>query len=1517
MIAFILKYKEHMYYQSLSDTDSITFGSDKKDTVYVSDLTGGQITVSVKDEKLSVQTKPPFSFSEKNLGIGVLHHIDKDSKTLIYASRATGASSQVFRLPLNGLIRLGRSAANDISIGLPFVSGKHLLFRIQDGNVRVEDLDSSNGVYLNGQRIKAAILRSGDTISIFTVLIKMVNHTLQFENVGSSLQFAAPTDHDAETTTKNLSLSFRLSPRIQNQLPQEPIILDRPPRKGQEYHPSGNRIASMISMGAMAGASLAMGIASPALAFARAASMAVGVFNMASANKMDKKRQAEMEEYNRRRDEEYRTYIEAQRARIMLTAQEQQSIITEENPEPEKCLAMLEKMDRRIWERRSCDRDFLDVRIGMSYEELCVPIKNYAENRGLMMDDDELEELCNSIAEENRLVDYIPMRLPLRKVPTIGVFGDRDKTVHLIRNMIVSMTALHPAKDVQLVGIFDNSERKRWASLRWLPHIWDKSGQFRYMAFDRERAHQLCEMLYDVLNRRRENRKDDHSGKQAAPTPHYVVILGSRDLIEHEPIMDLLSSEAENLGVSTFFLFDELYYMPRDCGCFIDLTQEFPYIYDRYHANKRVAFSRDTSVSSSKFSEFARKMAAIELDDNSVVNSLPSSITFLEGMGVKSIEQLHITQRWGENQVCESLRTPIGVLPTGKTYYLDIHYKAHGAHGLLAGTTGSGKSELLRTWILSMAVNYHPHEVNFVIIDYKGGGMANKLEALPHVVGKITNIDTNISRSLVSLKREAKRRMIMLEKIPGVDDVDQYMHLYYAGKVTEPMPHLIIVSDEFAELKKEEPEFMKELSSLARVGRSVGIHLILATQRPSGVVDDQIDSNARFRICMKVNSVQDSKEMIKRPDAAGITQRGRAYVRIGEDEEFSLIQSYWSGAEYSGGNENPFSDQVRIVDVSGERIQRKEAPSEERGMVGSDQLTLIVSHISEVTERNGISRLSGPWMPPLPEMLHIDELGATPCFNGTEWVNTSVQLCVPIGIYDRPALQEQGIQYLDFSQTPHYGIYGAPLSGKTTFLKTLILSLGLYFTPENVNINILDFGGGSLGMFEAMPHVANIIKEGETEKLQRFMEWVTKEIQTRKICFQKEKVANFQQYAMKKSNLPAIFLIIDNQLRLSTLVNEMDQFLINLSMTGSDCGIHIVFTSNNVNKTSMNLQANIGGNIALHLADRNDYRSVVSEFPEGCGMPGNPGRGLIRDSVAAEFQTAIFMPSENEAESTEKLEELIGHMRSSWKGDEAASVQSMPDVVTGEEIAEFYGVNDLLPVGLDYENYQPVYIDLRKKHTLLVSSFEDTQGVQVMRSLANLLLTKRDNRLYILDGRMTLESMKNKAAMYGSDSAAMNRIVQTIAKEMEHREDMIFSQHDDQDENGGMAYKSMICIMIDQMHKVMELLDEENRDLLVQICQNTEELGFIAIAHGTVEEIGKYMFTEELTITFVDNAEVSDFAQENWQKGVCVGGKVRKHNFFSQKMLSPSQISEEINDGDGMVFDCGTAVRVKLMGGAL
>lgn len=427
--------------------------------------------------------------------------------------------------------------------------------------------------------------------------------------------------------------------------------------------------------------------------------------------------------------------------------------------------------------------------------------------------------------------------------------------------------------------------------------------------------------------------------------------------------------------------------------------------------------------------------------------------------GVQHPEELKIRERWRNGQSHKSLAVPLGLRAAGDILSLNLHEKAHGPHGLVAGTTGSGKSETIQSYILSLAVNFHPHEVGVLLIDYKGGGMANMFRDLPHLLGTITNLDGSESmRALASVKAELARRQRVFS-IYGVNHINGYMELFKTGEAKEPIPHLFIISDEFAELKKEQPEFMKELVSAARIGRSLGVHLILATQKPTGVVDDQIWSNSKFKLCLKVQNEGDSKEVLKTPDAASITLPGRAYLQVGNNEIYELFQSAWSGAVYIEEKEKDVTLDERIYKVNeigqGELINQDLSGKKAEKKAVKTQLEVIIEHIKKVYESEKQIPVKKPWLPPLQNMIvspYAKEEKHPP--NKWGWVNLNIS----IGKMDIPELQSQKECNIDFFKEGNLLFVASSGYGKTIFLTTILMSLAKLNDVDFLNFYILDYG---------------------------------------------------------------------------------------------------------------------------------------------------------------------------------------------------------------------------------------------------------------------------------------------------------------------------------------------------------------------------------------------------------------------------------------------------------------------------
>ncbi|MGN1419674.1 MAG: type VII secretion protein EssC [Acutalibacteraceae bacterium] len=1511
IVSFI--YKNHFIQEKIDEGGKITVGSSSKDTFYCEDYKKSQIIIK-NNGQLSVKDKANVNFNFSGDAVGI-HMVCNQPLTLIYLDKEKAALADELELPNNSSVTIGRSPNCNITIKNQYVSGKHCVIkREENGAYFVEDCNSKNGTYVNNLKISKIKLSSGDAIHIFNYTFKLEKGKLSVLNAGTDIIVNSVPNADTNKKDSNYMTGekpvYQRSPRTQEEMPHEDIVLASPPSKGQKYEKHHGMLGSLASSAAMLGSGMLMGgTASAAMIAARASMLVMPATSMANQASTSKKNKLKSQTYARLREARFADYLNEQRARILSVSNQQRKIISDENPSPADCFITLEKLNRNLWERIPSDRDFLDVRLGMGYEQLCVKVKDRSEAYGIEIEDDDAKLMSSMLAEESKYVDNIPVRVSLVQNNTVGIIGNRKKVIEQVKNMIISLTTLHCYTDVKLVGIFDEEEYDDWADLRWLPHIWDNNKERRYIAFHKDECHAICDSFNDMLKTRKRELKGNLSAKAQPPIPYYIFILGSKKLLAHEEIIENLVTNDVRMGVTSLFLFDDIYSLPIDCQYIIDM-QENPVAYLKNKVNSKFIFTED-DYSAEKFDAFARRMSSIELKGYAVQAEIPSSVTFLQGYAVKTVEELNILERWATNKAFQSLAAPIGVLAGNKTFSLNIRESTgsvteHGPHGLVAGTTGSGKSELLQTWILSMCVNFHPYEVNFVIIDYKGGGMANLLEAMPHVVGKITNIDTNIKRSIVSLERENKRRMEIFDKT-GVNNIDKYQKLYHEGKVTEPLPHLIIVADEFAELKKEQPEFMSSLVSVARVGRTLGIHLVLATQKPTGVVDDQIDSNSRFRLCLKVQDVGDSREMLKSPEAAMITQAGRCYVKIGMFEFFEQFQSYWSGAPYLGNRVEKVSsgNQARIVALNGERIKTV-IDEKTRFKSDVDELKAINDYICRLAEQSGIEKLQGPWLEELPETLDFCEVTSDMGgFDGHEWKkNTLEWLKIPVGKFDMPELQKQGVLCLDFASDGHYGIYGAAGSGKTTLLKTMITSICKLYTPEDVNVYIIDCGGWSMSAYANMPHVGDVILDTDEEKFEKFQKLIHDEINSRRKLFLNHVVSSLSAYRESVGQLPAIIVAIDNIIPIFDMYPEMEDILIRIAREGATYGIYLIYTANSTSGIRFKVLQNIKGAVAFELTDKGDYPTIIGRM-EGKSIPKNQGRALFKSVSPVEFQTALYESGATEIERANRIKQLSNEMAEKWNGFLPKRIPVMPNVVDMFEMKNAYRKRSRIPIGINFNSITTDFVDLQQAYCCLISGSVGSGKSNLLCKIIE-IINCNDNLIYLFDSeKKSFGDYIDYAEAYIVDknqqqvAAGIDEIVQMLNKRQN-------AQNASKKENGfdPVAFiqsEKQICIFIDDINEFVESVDNESRDMMNNIARLAKNLGVILFAAGRTSDISKLCDLEPLTNTIV-----------KYQNGLAIDGSPSMNRFFKNN-LSYSEKEAKCESGNAWKFFDGNCEKIKLM----
>lgn len=1239
---------------------------------------------------------------------------EKDKKVTLFAepiSRERGTYNK-FLLRQACSLRIGRGESNDIVYDNEFVSGDHAELQYNGENWSLLDKNSTNGTYVNQVRVMSINLAPGDCIFVMGLKIVVGKQFFAINNPDgcvrlntTALQKYQQQEIDENKTYDDETAEefFFRSPRLKKDIVPVQISIDPPPSPQKEDEtPLTLVIGPSLTMGL---ASMSMGIFTLMNVLSNGGSMMQAMPTLIMSFSMllgtilwpiltkryDKGRKRKHEV---KRQSKYLEYLEEVKDKIRTVMTQQKEILEESVITLEECAARIQNKQTDLWERSSEQSDFLKLRLGRGNlpAELVV---NYQPKK-FTLEDDNLQNAMLSIAAEDKMLKDVPVAISLMENFNMGIIGSYQERMNLLKSFILQAIALHSYDELKICLICDEEMTKEMSFVKYLPHLWNDERTQRYLASTPEEVRELSALWEKSIL----PRMSDQESSDRKFGPCYLIVAASMKLADLcESYRKILGAE-NHMAVSVLSLGNELKDLPKEVKTVIDLKADNTgVVYDKDDVSgKRLPFTKE-KVNEDILPLLSEELANIQLDLKSQKFALPEMMTFLEMFEAGKIEHLNTLTRWKENNPTKSLQTPIGVGTTGELFMLDLHEKFHGPHGLVAGMTGSGKSEFIITYILSLAVNYHPDEVAFVLIDYKGGGLAGAFEdeekgiKLPHLAGTITNLDgTAVTRSLISIQSELRRRQAIFNEArrtanEGTMDIYKYQQLYREGVVEEPIPHLFIISDEFAELKQQQPEFMQQLISAARIGRSLGVHLILATQKPSGVVDDQIWSNSKFRICLKVQDRSDSQEMIKRPDAAELSQTGRFYLQVGFNELFALGQSAWCGAEYKPTDtiEKSTDNSIEVVDNLGRTmVKMKPAVRKDESTASIKQVVGIVQYLSELAREENIC-VRPLWLPTIPEYIFLEDLEKKYSFQKDKFVLSPI-----VGEYDDPYNQSQRALQLPLSEEGNCLIYGTAGSGKSVMLTTLLYALIKNYSSSEVNIYIMDFGAETLRAFEQAPHVGGVVLVSEEEKTRNLLKLLRNKLTERKRQFA-DIGGDYRSYRKQTGEqVPHIVVILNNYSAFREQYEEYEAEVQTLTQDGMKVGMYFVVTAASTNAMRYSMTQNFRLTMTMQLNDETEYAMVVGRT-NGLYPSNYIGRGLVKYDMPYEFQTAHTVDMEDELSY---IRQYCGALASN---DEVAAAQIpvLPKLVNAEHMMKTpYTLSDI-PVGISKKELEVCTADLQ------------------------------------------------------------------------------------------------------------------------------------------------------------------------------------------------------------------------------
>lgn len=1163
-------------------------------------------------------------------------------------------------------VKIGKAADSDVVIDSELVSHSHAEIVKTNDEFVIRD-HSSNGTFVNGLRLSGEMkeqrLEMFDSVWIFGAKIIFLGGIIAInenENITSSLKKAEKLSTEKNIRrirtepadiVRDCSSGYDISPVM--------IYPLNVPAPEKSVHSFSGILRAVVPSFAVLSAAYAFThpVSLPVLsAYFAGGSAAVSVLwyvaEKTAHSFAEKKNAADRKLMIEKHLENYRIKAEEKKNQVRAFLEEKYICA-------DKAVCMYREGKQII--RDFGSEDFLKITVGKGNEDF----RKYIQFNGACSSE------IRALADDLSVVGDVPQILDLKNEKTLKISGKTETVSEFITACAVKISAFHDCREVRIMLFSTGEYRNCHEVFRWLPHAYSEDRAFRYTSCEKTSYPHLLSLIDSILRSRSEKRKN---GFTEEFLPHLVVFCTNEKIFRDDPVMRYCGN-SENLGVT--FIYAE------------NSDSEVLSIKGS-KTNFRMNNGESDLIKHKNALSYARLRAGIS-DSEKYTAPVPEKLTFLEMYGAVETESISPVYRYPDMKASEGIRACIGFGEDNIPFCLDLHESKHGPHGLIAGTTGSGKSEFIMTMILSLALNYSPDEISFVLIDYKGGGMSGVFEDLPHTAGVLTNLSDDINqvgRVLISLRSEIKRRQTVFRNY-GVSHADSYMELYRAGRTDEPMPHIIIICDEFAELKRENPEFISQLVSISRVGRSLGIHLILATQKPSGVVDEEIWSNSGFRICLKVQDRSDSIGMLRHPDAADITVTGRAWVQVGNDEIYELVQTGFSGADYDTSGRKY---EVRMIRDTGSAAVAKTNQKKEKRVT---QLEAVKNMINSYCLENGVKPARKLWKPPLPLMPYLSDILEK--YRLRERKNA---LVFTAGLTDDPENQSVYPAEFDMYECCSILLAGQSGSGKTTFLITALCSLADNYSPEIFKFSVVDFSGGLFSVFAKLPQCRKILSSPDEYELSEFFDMISGEIQRRKQIFADVNSADFNEYREQCSDLCAEIILLDGYYLFREIYPAYEEKFNLLSGESAKYGIYFIVTVKQLSDMKMRTRQNFRTAAALALNDRTEYTELLGIRPQ-TELRLNTGCGFLRqDRRILEFQTAVCC-SGSGRERTEQLSLWFEKIKSAY-----SSAEEKPD----EKFCVFENLENEIQ-----------YMDFIKKNSLCRKTFvwspsEQIQGEETENS---------------------------------------------------------------------------------------------------------------------------------------------------------------------------------------------------------
>ena len=1108
---------------------------------------------------------------------------------------------------------IGRSEVCEVRIRDRLASRRHARVSVGD-DIRVHDLGSTNGVSMNGEAITGAVrLSPGDLLT-----------------VGDTSMRIRPVESPEEDSA-GPAVRFNRPPHVFRPFEEQRIALPAPPGDPQKHRFSITPaiVPLVLVLGMYLYYEQQPNQEFPLIFLAFMLMSPVMVIGSYFENKRWSRRDHE-EQVAEHSERVARTIVELDTAR-----EEEITSRHHEAPSADETIEFARRLEARLWERHSDEQEFLSLRVGLAEQDSRTEVT--VDGGGSLKLREDLEKIPPRYAR----IPSLPAVASLRDVGGMGVAGPLEEANAVGRALLVQLAGAHAPSDVVLTTLLGESEAPAWEWLGWLPHVRSSvspvSGS--HMGTDLQTCTRLLGELLKELEKRFEDAEDNRGGPP--PVPAVVVLIDEGAPLDRTRLMPLLEA-GPSLGLYFIWIGSARSRLPRACGAVVDLQSRSGDVTLGFRrTGEQIGGVAVETVTAEQAETLARALSPVVEIGGRVgeAASVPSRVSLVELLGGVQVmdDPEMVIDRWrqGEELLHQGkalrLRAPIGRQADAP---LSVDIRADGPHALVAGTTGAGKSELLQSYVASLAATHSARHVTFLLVDYKGGAAFKDCVHLPHTVGLVTDLDTSeVRRALVSLEAELRYRETVLNEA-GAKDLLELESMEHP----ETPPTLLLIVDEFAALAKEVPEFIEGVVDVALRGRSLGIHLLLATQRPAGVVTPQIRANTSLRIALRVADDDDSVDVIGSSDAAGLPSEvpGRAIAKLGPRES-ALFQSAYAGGSTQAAATGP------MVVVSKLAFDRATPPDPEPGRSApqvaesATDLQRLVANVDRAHKRVGLDSPRRPWQPPLAPVYDLARLPLP---------DTDERIVV--GVADMPRQQRQTVSHFVPDQAGSALVLGASGSGKTVLLRTLAAAAGMSKAGPTCHVYGLDFAGRGLEMLEDLPHVGAIVQGHDNQRVERLLRDLRSRVTERSERFAAVRAGSLPEYRASgggRPDEPRVLVLLDGYAAFHSVYERTEggkwiDWLTQLVADGRQFGMHFVMTADRRSAFPLAMTSAVGSRVVLRLAHPDEY-SAAGVPLDMIAATNAPGRAVF-DGV--ETQVALLGGDAGGDAQTQAMTELGAYL---------------------------------------------------------------------------------------------------------------------------------------------------------------------------------------------------------------------------------------------------------------------------------